>query len=411
MTSAAQEPESAAAAADVVDHHRNAPARRRARVSRFMRVLLLITAGIHVPVALGVGEMLRRVGAPYPWLLGALWGALGFALFLGRARAGMHDTRGRHPLLVRAVDIPYFVHWCAAVWTLIPAVVVTLGAPVVDLVRGVPVALPLGAYMWTYLAGLVVCGYGVLVRRRWFRVVEREVRLEGLPRAFDGLRIAHLSDLHVGTLTPKAWGMRWAAAANAREPDIAVVTGDLVTSGTEFAEDVAEVIGALRARDGVYTSLGNHDYFGAEHEIIKAVAARSRVLRNEGLVIERGGAKLWLAAIDDTWTRRDDLRAAMAGRPQGAPTVLLAHDPSRFDAAAEAGANLVLSGHTHGGQIAFPFLSRVLSLASLAHPYNVGFYRRGRSTLYVHPGLGTTGPPMRLGAAPEVTILVLRSPA
>jgi predicted MPP superfamily phosphohydrolase len=411
MTSAAQQPESPAAAADVVDHQRHAPARRRARVSRFLRALLVITAGIHVPVALGVGELLRRVGAPDPWLLGALWGALGFALFLGRARAGMHDSRGRHPLLVGAVDIPYFVHWCAAVWTLIPAVVVTLGAPLVDLVRGVPVALPLGAYMWTYLAGLVVCGYGVLVRRRWFRVVEREVRLEGLPRAFDGLRIAHLSDLHVGTLTPKSWGMRWAGAANAREPDIAVVTGDLVTSGTEFAEDVAEVIGALRAKHGVYTSLGNHDYFGAEHEIIKAVAARSRVLRNEGLVIERGGEKLWLAAIDDTWTRRDDLRAAMAGRPDGAPTVLLAHDPSRFDAAAEAGANLVLSGHTHGGQIAFPFLSRVLSLASLAHPYNVGFYRRGRSTLYVHPGLGTTGPPMRLGAAPEVTILVLRAPA
>jgi predicted MPP superfamily phosphohydrolase len=409
MTSAAQQPESAAAAADVVDHQRHAPARRRARMSRFLRVLLVITASIHVPVALGVGELLRRVGAPYPWLLGALWGTLGFALFLGRARAGMHDSRARHPLLVRAVDIPYFVHWCAAVWTLIPAVVLTLGAPVVDLVRGVPVTLPVGGYMWTYLAGLVVCGYGVLVRRRWFRVVEREVRLEGLPRAFDGLRIAHLSDLHVGTLTPKSWGMRWAASANARQPDLAVVTGDLVTSGTEFAEDVAEVIGALRAKHGVYTSLGNHDYFGAEHEIIKAVAARSRVLRNEGLVIERGGAKLWLAAIDDTWTRRDDLRAAMAGRPEGAPTVLLAHDPARFDAAAEAGADLVLSGHTHGGQIAFPFLSRVLSLASLAHPYNVGFYRRGRSTLYVHPGLGTTGPPMRLGAAPEVTILVLRA--
>ena len=141
MTSAAQQPESAAAAADVVDHHRNAPARRRERVSRFLRVLLFITAAIHVPVALGVGELLRRVGAPYPWLLGALWGALGFGLFLGRARAGMHDSRGRHPLLVRAVDIPYFVHWCAAVWTLIPAVVVTLGAPLVDLVRGVPVEI------------------------------------------------------------------------------------------------------------------------------------------------------------------------------------------------------------------------------------------------------------------------------
>lgn len=376
-----------------------------------MRVLLAITAAIHVPVALAVGELLRRLGAPFPWLLGALWGALGFALFLGRARASMHDARGRHPLIVRFVDVPYFVHWCAAVWTLIPAVVLTVGVPVVDLARGVPVALPMGAYMWTYLAGLVVCGYGVLVRRRWFRVVEREVRLEGLPRAFDGLRIAQLSDLHIGTFTPRSWGLRWAAAANAREPDIAVVTGDLVTSGTEFAEDVAEVIGALRARHGVYTALGNHDYFGAEHEIIKAVSARSRVLRNEGLVIERGGEKLWLAAIDDTWTRRDDVQAALAGRPQGAPAVLLAHDPVRFDAAAAAGADLVLSGHTHGGQIAMPFLARAISLASLAHPYNVGFYRRGRSTLYVHPGLGTTGPPMRLGAAPEVTILVLRAAA
>ena len=126
-------------------------------------------------------------------------------------------------------------------------------------------------------------------------------------------------------------------------------------------------------------------------------------------MIERDGARLWLAAIDDTWTRRDDLELAMQGRPEGAATVLLAHDPGRFDQAAEAGAELVLSGHTHGGQIAVPFLAKQLSLASLAHPYNVGFYRRGRSTLYVHPGLGTTGPPMRLGAAPEVTILVLRA--
>jgi predicted MPP superfamily phosphohydrolase len=132
-------------------------------------------------------------------------------------------------------------------------------------------------------------------------------------------------------------------------------------------------------------------------------------MRNAGLVIERDGAKLWLAAIDDTWTRRDDLAAAMRGRPDGIPVILLAHDPSRFDAAVEAGADLVLSGHTHGGQVAVPFLYRWLSLSRLAHKYNVGFYRRGRATLYVHPGLGTTGPPIRLGVAPEVTILVLRA--
>lgn len=82
--------------------------------------------------------------------------------------------------------------------------------------------------------------------------------------------------------------------------------------------------------------------------------------------------------------------------------------PRSFDAAADAGAELVLSGHTHGGQVAVPFLARPLNLARIAYKYTLGFYRRGRSTLYVHPGLGTTGPPTRLGAAPEVTILVLR---
>jgi predicted MPP superfamily phosphohydrolase len=117
---------------------------------------------------------------------------------------------------------------------------------------------------------------------------------------------------------------------------------------------------------------------------------------------------LWVAAIDDTWTRRDDIERALRDRPAGCPVLLLAHDPSSFDDASDAGATVVLSGHTHGGQIAAPFLSQFVNLA-FVYRYRIGFYRRGRSVLYVHPGLGTTGPPMRLGVAPEVTILVLRS--
>jgi predicted MPP superfamily phosphohydrolase len=378
-------------------------------MSRFLRVLLLITAGMHLFVVGAVAELARRLGAPAPWLLGALYGITGVGLFLGRARAAMPDRR-RHAALVRFVDIPYFVHWCAAVWTIIPGVAFTLLVPLVELARGEPVHIPLGAYMWTYLAGLVVCGYGVIVRRRWFRVVEREVRVHGLDARLDGLRVAQLSDLHVGTLTPKEWALAWSRAANRRTPDIAVVTGDMVTSGTEYHEDIAEALGALKADLGVYVCMGNHDYFGEGEPLVSRLEARGvRVLRNEGRILEKGGAKLWLAGIDDTWTRRDDIARAMRGRPEGMPAVLLAHDPESFDDAARAGADLVLSGHTHGGQIAFPFLSRAISLARLAHSYNVGFYKRGRATLYVHPGLGTTGPPMRLGAAPEVTILVLRA--
>jgi uncharacterized protein len=385
------------------------PVRSPARMSRMLRILLLITVGMHVPVALAMSEVARRLGSSSPWLAGVVWAAAGVALFVGRARAGMPDRR-RNGAMVRFVDIPYFIHWCAALWTLIPSVVETLCVPLVEVMRGLPVRLPMGAYMWTYLSGLVVCAYGILVRRRWFRVIEREVRVPGLDVRLDGLRVAHLSDLHLGTLTPKSWAMAWVRAANRRAPDLAVVTGDMVTSGTAYHEDIAEAVSALNAKLGVFVSMGNHDYFGEGEPLVSLLRkAGVHVLRNEGEVIERAGGRLWLAAIDDTWTRRDDLAQAMRGRPEGAVTVLLAHDPERFDRAADAGAELVLSGHTHGGQVAMPFLYRRLSLASLAHRYNVGFYRRGRSTLFVHPGLGTTGPPMRLGVAPEVTILVLRA--
>jgi predicted MPP superfamily phosphohydrolase len=376
-----------------------------------LRVLLSITAVVHLPVAFGVAELARRLGWPSPMVIGFGWALAGVVMFVGRARAGMPDRRGRHPGLVRFVDIPYFIHWCACVFTLVPAVVATLIAPAADLLRGLPLHLPVATFMVTYLLGLVVCGYGILVRRRWYRVVEREVTVADLDPRLDGFRIAQLSDLHIGTLTPREWGLRWSRSANEKAPDLAVVTGDMVTSGVDFHEDVADVVGALRARHGVFASMGNHDYFGEGEPLISMLRARGvGVLRNAGVVIERDGARLWLAAIDDTWTRRDDIESAMREKPVGIASVLLAHDPNRFDAAAAAGASLVLSGHTHGGQIGVPFLYRIANLATPGYPYNIGFYRRARSVIHVHPGLGTTGPPMRLGVPPEVTILVLRSP-
>ncbi len=382
---------------------------RRPRMSRFLRALIMITALVHVPFVLGAAEAARRFALPAPWSI-ALAAASGSVLFfVFRARAGMYDKR-RNRVQVALVDIPYFIHWCACVFTVVPFLLATLISPVIDLAHGVPPGLPFPFYMWVYLAGLVVCSYGILVRRRVFRVREVTVPIAGLSPELDGYRIAHLSDLHIGTTTPRAWGERWARAANGRAPDLAVVTGDLVTSGTEFYEDVADVIGSLRAKDGVYVSMGNHDYFGDGEPLIAKIRARgSHVLRNEGVVLERGAGKLYLCAIDDTWTKRDDIERALAGRLEGVPTVLLAHDPERFLSAAKRNVELTLSGHTHGGQIAVPFLSRRLSLSHLTHHFHQGLYKKGRSALYVHPGLGTTGPPMRLGVAPAVVILTLRA--
>ena len=132
-------------------------------------------------------------------------------------------------------------------------------------------------------------------------------------------------------------------------------------------------------------------------------------MRNEGLVLTRDEAQIFLAAIDDTWTRRDDMELALRERPEGMKTVLMAHDPERFREAVRRDVDLVLSGHTHGGQIALPFFAEKVTLSKLTHHYHLGVYKKADSTLYVNPGLGTTGPPIRLGVAPAIAIITLRA--
>jgi predicted MPP superfamily phosphohydrolase len=346
---------------------------------------------------------------PIAWAIGAVLMAVGVYLFFGRAEKIANDEpRPFVPILL--FDTPYFIHWCACIYCLIPSALYVVLEPIVDLIRGAPVGPEPGFFMWTYLSGLVVCGYGVTLRR-WFFITRRvEIPVRGLDRKFDGYRIAHLSDLHIGAYTPPWWAKRWVERANAEKVDAIAVTGDLVTSGVSFHDAIAEVVGGLVAKDGIFCSMGNHDYFGEGEPLISLMRSRGvSVLRNEGATIERDGARIYLAAIDDTWTRRANLDRALEGKPDKVPTIMLAHDPDKFPGIAERGVDLVLSGHTHGGQIAMPFLSRWITASRLAHRFHVGLYKKGDSTLYVHPGLGTTGPPIRLGVAPAVVVLTLRA--
>jgi uncharacterized protein len=377
---------------------------KRPRMMTFRRFLMAVTLTIHLPFAGALYELTGRLGLSL-FVAGTL-----VALFSGRMRTGHEDSRKRSTLGRKIFDQTYFVHWCACLYTIIPAAIESIAVPIYDLARGASPHLPTHAFLVTYLSGLVVCAYGILVRRRWFVVRELDVTIEDLDPALDGFRIAHLSDLHIGTNTPKSWGERWVKAANALRPDIAVVTGDLVSSGCDFHEDIAEVVSHLEAKSGVFVSMGNHDYFGDGEPLVSLLRGRGvKVLRNEGVTLGKGGKPLYLAGIDDTWTRKDDIDRALSGCPAGAPVVLLSHDPERFLKAEKKGVALTLSGHTHGGQIAMPFLSRWISASHLTHHFHQGLYRKGRAQLYVHPGLGTTGPPMRLGVAPAVVLLTLRA--
>jgi predicted MPP superfamily phosphohydrolase len=370
-----------------------------------MRFLVTVTTIAHVPFVIAVLEASRRLGSPpvIGWALALALAAGGIALFFGRVEHMMNDSPRPWRGIV-LVDLPYFAHWSACIYSLIPSLLYVLVAPLVS-------SISAGFFLWTYLSGLVVCGYGVTLRR-WFHVTRHvDVPIRGLDKDLDGYTIVHLSDLHIGALTPRWWGQRWIDTANAIDADLAVVTGDMVTSGVAFHEDIADLVGSLRGKDGVFVSMGNHDYFGEGDPLVGHLVSRgARVLRNEGVTIDRGAtARFHLAAIDDTWTKRANLDRALEGRVEGMPTVLLAHDPDRFPQAAKRGVDLVLSGHTHGGQIAVPFFARHVNASKLAHHFHLGLYREGDAFLYVHPGLGTTGPPIRLGVAPAVVVLRLRA--
>jgi len=379
---------------------------RRPRVSRFLKILVAITLIAHVPFVLGISELLRRLEVPLAlsWIVPALLSAAGVFLFIGRAKNMMNDSP-RPWTQTFLLDVPYFAHWSACIYCLVPSLVYSL------LIAPITGRFELGFFMWCYLSGFVVCGYGVTLRRWFFLTRKIDIPVRGLDKDLDGYTIVHLSDMHIGAMTPKWWAQRWIARANELAGDAVVVTGDMVTSGVAFHEDIAALIGDLRAKDGVFVSMGNHDYFGEGEPLIHLLIERgARVLRNEGLVMDRGPtARFYLAAIDDTWTKRANLDRALEGRPDGMPTVLLAHDPDRFPQAAKRGVELVLSGHTHGGQIAVPFFARHVNASKLAHHFHLGIYKDGDATLFVHPGLGTTGPPIRLGVAPAVVQLRLRA--
>lgn len=267
---------------------------------------------------------------------------------------------------------------------------------------GVP---PQAAYV-AAAAVSAVCGIDAVTNRP--RLRRRIVRVPGLPSALDGYRIGQLSDVHCGPHTPASRVRRWVDRLNALELDLVAVTGDLITHGSTHVTAVATVLGALRARDGVFACMGNHDYFTDGERLVRELTqAGLTVLRNRGVVLEREDARLYVAGVDDTWTSRDDVAGAMAARPQGAPAVLLAHDPNLFPQAIAHGVDLTLSGHTHGGQLAMPGVC-TLSLARFITEFTAGLYRRERSWLYVNRGAGTTGPPVRIGAPPELAVLTLR---
>lgn len=238
--------------------------------------------------------------------------------------------------------------------------------------------------------------------------VERHtIGLRRLPRELDRLRIVHLSDIHHSPFTGREQVERAVEVANSLQPDIIALTGDYISHEREYIQPCAEMLGRLKARCGVYAVLGNHDNWVDAPLITDLFRLEGiRVLVNEGLRFEHRGASFWLAGVDDTMVGLEDLPLALAGSSDDEMKLLLAHNPVILRRAARAGVDLVLAGHTHGGQVTWR--SERSASGRVRRRILRGLARRGETQIYVTRGLGTVVLPVRYGCLPEVALLELR---
>lgn len=275
------------------------------------------------------------------------------------------------------------------------------GAPAYSLLRPIRAATAL-----VVVAAVGLGGYGLLSASRP-SVVQVAVPLPTLPAEFDGVRVALISDLHVGPSRGGAFTQRVVDAVNAERPDLILIAGDLVDGTVEMVGPDLEPLAGLSAPLGVFGVSGNHEFYAGDGGDWLDLWDRLgiRTLRNDRVELTRGDAQIDLAGIHDHSAPapfEPDLAAALSGGAADTFTLLLAHEPRQAEQASDLGVDLQVSGHTHGGQM-WP----INLLVPLQQPVLEGLGNVGDTAVYTTRGAGAWGPPMRVGASPEITILTL----
>ncbi len=258
---------------------------------------------------------------------------------------------------------------------------------------------------------LGLCGavalWALAVEPQWIVVTRTAIPVAGLPAELEGTTIALVADTHHGPWTGEGFVRRVADRTAREKPDIVALAGDFVHRGARYAEPGIAPLGGIGAPLGTYAVLGNHDHWEGADAVRAALRTHGiTILENAHAIVERAGARLCIAGVEELWEGAPDVGAALAGVDPEVPRVLIVHNPDFVDALAEApGVDLVLSGHTHGGQVALPFLGPLLLPAR--RTYASGLVKLPHGLLYVTRGAGEISPPVRLGCRPEIAILTL----
>ena len=260
-------------------------------------------------------------------------------------------------------------------------------------------------------AGLAL--YAGEISRHELRIEEHTFRIDRIPDAFRGMRIAQISDIHYADYTEPFFVREVVRRINQLRPDMVLMTGDFVSFGPmpmswarRHAVGCAAVLSAIECPLR-YASLGNHDYIiGAEYVAAPLREHGIPVLMNASIALERAGHRIWLAGVGSACTGDVDLPGALRGTVPGEPLIMMVHEPDILPDVARYPVDLMLSGHTHGGQVRLPFLP-LFHLPEYGQRYVEGTFRMGRTQLYVNRGIGAVGLPFRFRCPPEITVITL----
>ncbi len=322
--------------------------------------------------------------------------------------------------LVRFAVRAYFALCLAAMlaaFVLLPvALCYALGWPVAQLLSTAAAQWWASAFHVTSTAavalafGLVL--YGSSIGQAFVRRPHTQVHLPHLPASFRGLRMVHISDLHLGHHMHGAQLERCVARVNALDPDLIVITGDILDHDPAWIDRTLPTLGTLRAAHGVFAILGNHDRYAGADDVAAGLTRHTdfRVLRDEWTPLTLGDGTIYIIGLEDPSANFGEwaidhfpLERVIADLPDDGPALLLCHRPDVWPLAVEAGIPLTLAGHTHGGQIAVPG-SRLFSLASFITKFQWGWFEQDGCHLYVSRGLGVVGSAIRIGAPREIAI-------
>lgn len=278
-----------------------------------------------------------------------------------------------------------------------------------------------------------ICSLGLLsiigakgfFNSRSLRLNSREVGLKRLPRAFDGLKLCQITDIHAGPLVPRSLIRDGVDIAMANRPDLIVLTGDFVSGATKFLwtsyggfkqhhyDYCMEELSRLNAPLGVFAVLGNHDFWSGQEVALKIIDGLKnigvQVLRNEAVPLKRKGQNLYIIGVDDYWEESYNLPKALETVPEDDCRILLSHNPDvneNIDSLKER-IDLIVAGHTHGGQVVLPFIGALYIPSPFGQKYREGLVRDKERKTYISHGLGLFFVPVRINCPADVSLLTL----